>query len=122
VVPETLWLSDFAGTNKDAKTHLQRIKVYNKNLFETSKPEKLISRILEIATNEKETVLDCFMGSGTTASVAHKMNRRYICIEKNTETCDYVLKRMNRVLERERGGISSQVHWHGGGEVNFLQW
>lgn len=122
LVPETLWTADFAGTNKDAKTHLQKLKVYNKILFETPKPEQLIKRILELATNEHDLVLDCFLGSGTTASVAHKMNRRYLCIEKNEETCKYVMARMDKVIQGEKGGISSQVNWGGGGECNYIKW
>lgn len=122
MVPETLWLSDFAGTNKDAKTHLQKLGVYNKALFETPKPERLISRILEIATKEGELVLDCYLGSGTTAAVAHKMKRCYIGMEENPETCKYIKARMKKIIEGENGGISSSVNWSGGGECEFVIW
>ena len=122
IVPETLWLSDFAGTNKDAKTHLQKLKVYNKDLFETPKPERLIGRIIEIATNEGDLVMDCFLGSGTTASTAHKMHRHYICIEENATTCKYINDRMEKVIEGEKGGISKDVGWHGGGQYEYVEW
>lgn len=122
IVPETLWLSDFAGTNKDAKTHLQKLKVYNKDLFETPKPERLISRVIEIATNEGDLVMDCFLGSGTTSSTAHKMHRRYLCIEENLITCMYVNDRMKKVIEGEKGGISKDVGWRGGGQYEYVEW
>lgn len=122
VVPETLWLSDFAGTNKDAKNHLQKLKVYNKELFETPKPERLIMRILEIATDVDDMVLDCFLGSGTTAAVAHKMGRKYLGIESNQETCKYINARMDRVVEGEKGGISNELQWKGGGNYTYIEW
>ena len=122
LVPETLWLSDFAGTNKDAKTHLQKLKIYDKTLFDTPKPEQLIRRILEIATKEKEIVLDAFLGSGTTISVAHKMNRNYIGIEVSGITCKYVENRMKKVIEGENGGVSKEIGWSGGGSFEFIEW
>lgn len=122
IVPETLWLADFAGTNKEAKTHLQKLQVYNKDLFDTPKPEKLIYRILQIATNEGDLVLDCFLGSGTTASTAHKMHRQYLCIEENPTTCMCVNERMKKVIEGEKGGISKDVNWHGGGQYEYIEW
>lgn len=122
VVPETLWLPDFAGTNKDAKTHLQKLQVYNKDLFETPKPESLIAKILEIATSEGDLVLDCFLGSGTTVSTAHKMSRNYIGIEKNLETCLSIVARMDKVVTGEKGGISSAVKWNGGGTYDYIEW
>lgn len=122
VVPETLWISEFAGTNKDAKTHLQKLNIYDKTLFETPKPEKLISRIIDIATDEGEVVLDCFLGSGTTIATAHKMKRNYIGIEANRNSCLYIEQRMQRVIEGEMGGISQMVSWNGGGEINYLKW
>lgn len=122
IVPETLWTSEFAGTNKDAKKHLQKLKVYNKELFDTPKPESLIARILEIATNEGDLVLDCFLGSGTTVAVAHKMNRNYIGIEENKDTCSCVMARMDKVIEGEKGGISIAVDWKGGSACDYITW
>ena len=121
IVPETLWLSSFAGTNNDAKTHLQALKIYNKSIFETPKPEKLIAQIIEIATNENEIVMDAFLGSGTTVSAAHKLGRNYIGIEREAQTCEYVIKRMDQVVAGERGGISKKVNWQGGGDYQFVR-
>ena len=120
IVPETLWLSTFAGTNKDAKTHLKALQIYNESVFETPKPEQLIARILEVATNENEIVMDAFLGSGTTVSTAHKMGRDYIGIECEPQTCEYVIKRMDQVVSGERGGISKKANWNGGGDYQFV--
>lgn len=122
VVPETLWTSEFAGTNKEAKNHLQKLKVYNKELFDTPKPERLIKRVLEIATDENDIVLDGFLGSGTTAATAHKMNRNYIGIEENFDTCSYIMARMDKVIQGEKGGISSEIKWTGGGTCDYVEW
>lgn len=122
LVPETLWLSSFAGTNKDAKTHLRNLRIYDENLFDTPKPEQLIRRIIEIASNEGEIILDGYLGSGTTASVAHKLNRNYIGIELSGETCDYVVQRLEKVIKGEKGGISKEIGWTGGGAFEFVEW
>lgn len=116
-VPETLWTSEFAGTNNDAKKHLKALDIYDKYLFDTPKPEKLIKRIIEIATDETELVMDVFLGSGTTTAVAHKLGRRYIGIENNLKTFQYACKRMQCVCNGfDKGGISEDVYWYGGGE------
>lgn len=120
LVPETLWLAEFAGTNKDAKTHLKQLHIFEKHLFDTPKPERLLKRILEISTDENDLVLDAFLGSGTTTAVAHKMNRNYIGIELSKETCSYIRLRMDEVINGEQGGISKEVGWHGGGKYSFI--
>lgn len=121
VVPETLWISSFVGTNKDAKTHLQKLKIYDKKLFDTPKPETLISQIIEIATNPGEIVMDVFLGSGTTTAVAHKLKRCYIGIEKESTTYRYIVERMQQVICGEQGGISKKVSWSGGGECHYAE-
>lgn len=120
VVPETLWLSSFVGTNKDAKSHLRKLNIYDESLFDTPKPETLIGQILEIATNPGEIVMDVFLGSGTTSAVAHKLDRNYIGIEKENITFKYIRERMNQVIIGEQGGISKKVNWHGGGTCDFV--
>ena len=79
LVPESIWLESDAGTNDDAKRHtLELLKPKANEVFETPKPEQLLARVLEIATNTGEWVLDSFAGSGTTGAVAHKMGRHWI--------------------------------------------
>lgn len=121
IVPETLWLSSFVGTNKDAKTHLRKLKIYDEKLFDTPKPETLIGQIIEIASNPGEIVMDVFLGSGTTTSAAHKLSRSYIGIEKEPVTCAYVVERMKQVISGEQGGISKKVGWTGGGECCYIE-
>ena len=122
LVPETLWLSSFAGTIKDAKSHLTKLKIFDKELFDTPKPEQLIRRILEISSNKNDIILDAFLGSGTTTSTAHKLGRNYIGIECSSVTCEYVIRRMEKVLLGEQGGISKDISWHGGGAFDFIEW
>lgn len=120
LTPETLWLADFAGTNKIAKKHLLQL-FSDSPVFDTPKPEQLIKRIFEIATNENDLVLDCFLGSGTSTAVAQKMNRNYIGIEKGSHIKDIVVQRMKKVIEGEQGGISADILWKGGGGYEFYQ-
>lgn len=122
IVPETLWLSSFVGTNKDAKTHLRKLKIYDKKLFDTPKPETLIGQIIEIASNPGELVMDVFLGSGTTVSAAHKLGRNYIGVEKEPVTCNYIVERMKQVVSGEQGGISQKIGWHGGGDFYYIEY
>jgi adenine-specific DNA-methyltransferase len=120
LTPETLWLGNVAGTNKSAKKHFLQMFPAVK-VFDTPKPEELIKLILEIATNENDLVLDCYLGSGTTISTAHKMNRQYIGIEKGNHITEIVLERMKQVVNGEQGGISKIVNWNGGGDFRFFK-
>ena len=121
VTPETLWLANEVGTNKTAKKHLLTMFPNNK-VFDTPKPEELIKRIFDIATNKGDLILDAFLGSGTTAAVAHKMNRSYIGIERGNQIYDYICPRLGMVIDGERGGISSMVSWNGGGGFDFYEY
>ena len=86
-----------------------------KAAFETPKPEGLLNRIIHIASNEGDIVLDSFLGSGTAAAVAHKMGRRWIGIEMGEHAQTHCLPRLKKVIEGEQGGISESVGWQGGG-------
>jgi len=118
--PETLWDSSFSGTTKSAKKHLLKMFPESK-VFDTPKPEELIENILKISTDEGDLVLDCFLGSGTTAAVAHKMNRKYIGVEVGDHVIDIATTRLKKVIEGEKGGISKSIQWEGGGGFNFLE-
>lgn len=89
--------------------------------FGTPKPERLIQRILHIATNPGDLVLDSFLGSGTTAAVAHKMGRRWIGIEMGEHARTHCQPRLAKVIDGEQGGISESVGWQGGGGFRFYQ-
>lgn len=117
--PLTIWLHTEVGHNQDAKKEVKEFN--NKDIFDTPKPERLIQRILQIATNENDLVLDSFLGSGTTAAVAHKMNRRYIGIEIGEHAKTHVVPRLKKVIDGEQGGISQAVGWQGGGSFRFCE-
>lgn len=91
------------------------------NKFAFPKPEGLINTILEAASNPGDLVLDSFLGSGTTAAVAHKMGRRYIGIEMGDHAKTHCVPRLKKVIEGEQGGISETVNWRGGGGFRFYQ-
>lgn len=120
LTPETLWLADDVGTNDFAKKSLLRM-FPNEQVFETPKPESLICQILQIATNPGDLVLDSFLGSGTTAAVAHKMGRRWIGIEMGAHAETHCAPRLRKVVEGEQGGISKAVGWAGGGGFRFFR-
>lgn len=116
LTPETLWLADDSGTNKMAKKHSLQL-FPNEPIFDTPKPEQLLQKILHIATNEGDLVLDPFLGSGTTAATAHKMKRSYIGIEIGDHV-EYAVSRIKQVIGGEKGGNSKTVGWVGGGGFN----
>ncbi|GAA8533852.1 hypothetical protein HpBT273_10540 [Helicobacter pylori] len=93
----------------------------NTDLFSTPKPEALISRIIEISTNENDLVLDFFAGSGTTCTVAHKMKRRYIGIEQMDYIETITKERLKKVIEGEQGGISKKCDFKGGGSFVYAE-
>ncbi|WP_394461729.1 site-specific DNA-methyltransferase [Roseateles sp. BYS180W] len=105
-------------TTRQAKAH-QRELLPEAAAFDTVKPEQLLQRILEIATDAGDLVLDSFLGSGTTAAVAHKMGRRYIGIEQGDHAITHCLPRLERVLNGEQGGVSDAVGWESGGGFCF---
>lgn len=118
LTPETLWFADDVGTNDFAKKHLLSL-FKEEGLFDTPKPEELIARVIHISTNPSDLVLDSFLGSGTTAAVAHKMGRRYIGIEMGEHAKTHCVPRLQKVIEGEQGGISESVNWQGGGGFSF---
>ena len=116
----TWWSNKEVGHNQEAKK--ETIALFGAaNAFSTPKPERLIQRVLEIATNEDDLVLDSFLGSGTTAAVAHKMKRRYIGIEAGEHAETYCVPRLTKVIEGEDGGVSDAVGWKGGGGFRYCQ-
>lgn len=116
LVPFTVWGTADTGTNDDAKRHLMAM-FPEREVFDTPKPEALLERIIHIATNPGDLVLDIFGGSGTTAAVAHKMGRQWIVAERNAQTVlDFLVPRLRRVIEgRDPGGVTEATSWEGGG-------
>lgn len=120
IVPDTWWSHKDAGTNQDSKKEM--IELFpGVEPFGTPKPEKLVRRIVEIATSPGDIVLDSFLGSGTAAAVAHKLGRKWIGIEMGEHARTYCFPRLAKVVAGEMGGISALVKWAGGGGFNFLR-
>ncbi len=120
LVPWTWWPHEEVGHTDESKKESNEI--FGGDIsFDTPKPERLIQRILQIATNENDLVLDSFLGSGTTAAVAHKMGRRYIGIEMGDHAMTHCAPRLQKVIEGEQGGISEAVGWKGGGGFRFYR-
>jgi adenine-specific DNA-methyltransferase len=113
--PETLWTYDDVGSNRQGKAE---VKAFTKGgePFETPKPEGLIFRILEIGSQPGDLVLDCFLGSGTTAAVAHKMQRAWVGVERSRDNLDrFVVPRLTKVISGEdSGGVTEAAGWAGG--------
>lgn len=118
--PATIWLNEDVGHTHEAKLEAS---IFNKtNVFDTPKPERLIKRVLEIATNPNDLVLDSFAGSGTTGAVAHKMGRRWIMIELGEHCHTHIMPRLQKVIDGEdQGGISKTVNWKGGGGFRYYK-
>ena len=120
VVPSTWWPHDDVGHNDESRKESKEIFA-DSDPFSTPKPERLLQRVLHIATNPGDLVLDSFLGSGTTAAVAHKMGRRWIGIEMGDHAATHCLPRLQKVLDGEQGGISQAVNWAGGGGFRFMR-
>ncbi|HMU63236.1 MAG TPA: site-specific DNA-methyltransferase [Nitrosomonas sp.] len=118
MVPQTLWDYEFVGHTQDAKKEI--VNLFGNDVFGTPKPERLIQRILHLATNSKDLVLDSFAGSGTTGAVAHKMGRRWIMVELGDHCHTHIIPRLQKVIDGEdKGGISEAVSWQGGGGFRY---
>ena len=120
LVPLTVWLNTEVGNNQDAK---KEVKQFNaKDVFDTPKPEKLVQRIIHLASNPGDFVLDSFAGSGTTGAVAHKMGRRWIMVELGEHCHTHIIPRLQKVIDGEdQGGISKAVNWQGGGGFRYFR-
>lgn len=118
-VPQTLWFYNEVGHTQEAKK--EAVALEKGDVFGTPKPERLIQRILHIATQEGDIVLDSFLGSGTTTAVAHKMGRQYIGIEMGEHAITHCQPRLQKVIDGEQGGISKIVDWEDGGGFSYYQ-
>ena len=119
ITPQTWWSYEEVGHTQDAKKEI--VSLFGEHVFDTPKPERLIHRILQIATQPGDLVLDSFLGSGTTAAVAHKIGRRWIGIEMGEHARTHCQPRMTKVVAGEQGGISQAVGWQGGGGFGYFK-
>ena len=119
VVTKSIWLFNEVGHNQISRQEIN--KLFGDSIFLTPKPEALLQRIIEIATQKGDIVLDYHLGSGTTAAVAHKMGRQYIGIEQMDYIEDIAVERLKKVITGEQGGISKAVKWQGGGSFIYCE-
>ncbi len=122
VAPRTWWNAEEVGTNQGAKRdHLNKL-LEGIEPFATPKPEGLLFRVLTIATNPGDLVLDSFAGSGTTGAVAHKMGRRWIMVELGDHAVSHIVPRLKKVIDGEdKGGVTEATGWAGGGGFRFFR-
>lgn len=121
LTPETIWSADDVGTNDDAKKGLLQL-LPSVPVFDNPKPEGLIERVVHIATNPGDLVLDSFAGSGTTGAVAHKMGRRWIMVELGEHCHTHIVPRLKKVIDgQDPGGITKAVGWQGGGGFRYYR-
>jgi adenine-specific DNA-methyltransferase len=114
----TVWLHSEVGNNHEAREEAKAINPVDP--FATPKPEKLLKRILDLATEPGDLVLDSFAGSGTTGAVAHKMRRRWIMVELGEHCQTHIIPRLKKVIDGEdSGGITDAVDWKGGGGFRY---
>jgi len=121
IVPNTWWDHEETGHTDEAKKEMHNL--FGKDrAFDTPKPERLLNRIIHIATNPGDLVLDSFAGSGTTGAVAHKMGRRWIMVELGEHCHTHIIPRLEKVIDGEdQGGISKTVNWQGGGGFRYYK-
>lgn len=119
VIARTWWPYKEVGGNQDAKREI--LALFGDTGFITPKPERLLQRVLTIATNPGDLVLDSFAGSGTTGAVAHKMGRKWIMVEIGDHADTHIVPRLQKVIEgTDQGGISKAVDWQGGGGFRYF--
>ena len=123
--PSTLWADlNETGHNRQAKSEQKKLfpKFSKAELFPTPKPEKLLKKIIEIATEPGDLVLDSFAGSGTTGAVAHKMGRRWIMVELGDHCETHIVPRMKKVIDgQDPGGVTEALGWKGGGGYRYFK-
>lgn len=119
--PETIWAHAEVGTNRTSKAEVKAL-LQDEDPFTTPKPEKLIKRILDLATTEGDLVLDSFAGSGTTGAVAHKMRRRWIMVEMGEQCGTHIVPRLRKVIDGDDpGGVTETAEWKSGGGFRYFR-
>jgi adenine-specific DNA-methyltransferase len=120
VMPQTVWLHEEVGHNQDASREIREL--FSVDPFSTPKPEKLLQRVLALATNPGDLVLDSFAGSGTTGAVAHKMGRRWIMVELGEHCHTHIVPRLQKVIDgQDPGGVTQATGWQGGGGFRYYE-
>jgi adenine-specific DNA-methyltransferase len=120
VVPQTLWMNSEVGNTQEAKKEV--VAIFGAENFMTPKPERLLQRVVHIATKPGDIVLDSFAGSGTTGAVSHKMGRRWIMVELGEHAHTHIVPRLKKVIDGEdKGGVTEVTGWQGGGGFRYFK-
>ena len=118
--PETIWFNAEVGSNRTSKIEIKAL--FGSDVFDTPKPEKLLERVVLLATNPGDWVLDSFAGSGTTGAVAHKMGRSWVMVELGEHCHTHIIPRLKKVVDGvDPGGITEAVGWKGGGGFRYYR-
>ena len=121
IVPQTMWLHQEVGNTQEAKKEVMAVVPDDATVFQTPKPERLLQRILTIATKEEDWVLDSFAGTGSTGATAHKMGRRWIMCELGEHCHTHIIPRLKKVIDGDDpGGITEETNWQGGGGFRYF--
>lgn len=122
IVPQTIWFHDEVGNTQEAKKEVMAVVPAVPDVFQTSKPERLVKRILGISTDRGDWVLDSFAGSGTTGAVAQKMGRRWIMVELGEHCHTHIIPRLKKLIDGEDpGGVTGTTRWKGGGGFRYFR-
>jgi adenine-specific DNA-methyltransferase len=117
---QTVWTWEVVGHTQDGRK--EQINIIPDDPFKTPKPERLLERVLVLATNPSDLVLDSFAGSGTTGAVAHKMGRRWIMVELGDHCSTHIVPRLRKVIDgADKGGITEAAGWQGGGGFRYYE-
>lgn len=118
----TWWIHEEVGSNKEGSIDLKTMFGDRDDVFQNPKPEKLLHRVLTLATNPGDLVLDSFAGSGTTGAVAHKMGRRWIMVELGEHCHTHIVPRLKKVIDgQDPGGVTQATGWQGGGGFRYYE-
>jgi len=121
IVPYSLWLHQEVGHTQEAKQEVMAVVPEGTEVFQTPKPERLLQRILHVASNPGDLVLDSFAGSGTTGAVAQKMGRKWIMVELGDHCHTHIIPRLKKVIDGDDpGGVTGATNWQGGGGFRYF--
>lgn len=121
-VPESIWFADDVGTTRVASSEVSAFIDPDVVPFATPKPERLLERVWQVASEPGDWVLDSFAGSGTSGAVAHKMGRRWIMVELGDHCHTHIIPRLRKVIDgQDAGGVTESVGWDGGGGFRYFK-
>ncbi len=119
ITPLTIWKHKEVGHNQDAAKEI--LALFDDKIFDTPKPERLLKRICEIASNQDSIILDFFAGSGTSVATAQKLGRKWLGIEMGEHFYKVIIPRLKKVIAGFQSGISKECDYQGGGAFRYYE-